>query len=583
LLVWALLAGAVWADGDFTAELAQINTSRYPEITLYVSVADRAGQIVEGLQQGDFRITENGVPVDIIAFSAGSRTSIATVLTIDRSGSMSVEGKLQGAKTAAETFVNLMRAQDRAALVAFESSVVTLQPFTSDKAALKAQIRSLSADGCTTWYDAIYQSVDLITPLEGRRSVILLSDGIDCREDLLRRLAGYGSSHDLNEAIQRAQKAGIPVYAIGLGQKATQAVGNEGFDEVKLRRVATETGGKYYHAPSAAELKQLYSSLSTTMQKEYMLTYRSPRPTYDGTRRDIAVTVQRSGEPGATTQGRYLEQHLVHVRSDPRLFLAFFVPLLLLLIAPTIGLRVKHARETSGQVVKGPEGASAVGQPSMGRESAQPQMHVAPPLAAPVVAPASAPGGTPSRLVARFPLVPGETSIGRAADNDIVLSDASVAAHHACMTLEGGRCIVRDLSNGQTYVSYRGDPAQERPTGQNALRDGSTIRFGQVRAILRQPQDSAGAWIEVAFALIAPLTIGRDPVNRIVVNSPQVAPRQAEIVQEAGRWAVSDLAGGAVFISFSGDPTRARAVQGTNALKVGSTMRVGNVVLELQA
>jgi Ca-activated chloride channel family protein len=573
LFLW--VAHVARAEDGIRAEIAQVNTARYPEVTLYVSVVDHTGQIVEGLEQDDFRITEDGVPVKIIAFSAGSRTAIATVLTIDRSGSMSVEGKLEGAKEAAETFADLMRPQDKAALVAFESNVTTLQPFTSDKTALKNQIRSLRAGGCTAWYDAVYQSVDLVAPLEGRRSVILLSDGIDCREDLIRRLMGEGSSHDLDEAIGHARDAGIPVYAIGLGQKATQAVSNEGFDEVKLRRVATETGGKFYHAPGSAELKQLYSSLSTTMQKEYVITYLSPRPTYDGTRRHIVVTVQRGGGPGATTKGAYLEQHLVNIRSDLRLFLAFLLPLLLLAAAPIVRRREKE--ETNGQV----EGKAVISassatpasssEPSSPKPTAETQQPVAETAQA--------------HLRVCFPLGPSPVTIGRNADNAIILSHSTVAPHHACIEEQSGRRIVRDLSNGQTYVSYRGDPAQERPIGINALQDGSSLRFGQVRAVFRQATESTGVqtWLEVSLVLDSPITIGRDPTNHIVVNSPQITLRQAEIRHEAGRWVVYNLGGSeGVLVSYSGDRSQARPVQGRNALRVGSAVFLGNVTVELQ-
>jgi len=572
LFLW--VAHVARAEDGIRAEIAQVNTARYPEVTLYVSVVDHTGQIVEGLEQDDFRITEDGVPVKIIAFSAGSRTAIATVLTIDRSGSMSVEGKLEGAKEAAETFADLMRPQDKAALVAFESNVTTLQPFTSDKTALKNQIRSLRAGGCTAWYDAVYQSVDLVAPLDGRRSVILLSDGIDCREDLISRLLGGGSSHDLDEAIRHARDAGIPVYAIGLGQKATQAVSNEGFDEVKLRRVATETGGKFYHAPGPAELKQLYSSLSTTMQKEYMLTYLSPRPTYDGTRRNIVVTVQRGGGPGATTKGTYLEQHLVNIRSDLRLFLAFLLPLLLLAAAPIV--RRREREETNGQVEGNAELSASSVTPAPASGPPSPERTAE---ALPVIETMQA------HLRVRFPLGPGPVTIGHNADNAIILSDSTVAPHHACIEEQSGRRIVRDLSNGQTYVSYRGDPAQERPIGINALQDGSSLRFGQVSAVFRQTAESTGAqtWLEVSLVLDSPITIGRDPTNHIVVNSPQIASRQAEIRHEAGRWVVDNLAGGeGVLVSYSGDQAQARPVQGRNALRVGSAIYLGNVTVELQ-
>lgn len=560
LLAWLLLVGAVYADGEFTVELAQIDTSKYPEITLYVSVRDRDGQIVEGLREEDFQVTEDGVPVDIIAFSAGIRSAIATVLTIDRSSSMGEESKMAGAKAAAMTFVELMRGHDKAALVAFNEDVMTVQSFTSDKAALKRQIQSLSPGGCTAWYDGVYDSVDLISTLEGRRSVILLSDGIDCREAWWLRFLGQGSSHTLDEAIQHARSADIPVYTVGFGQRATQEVGNEGFDEVKLRRVATETGGKFYHAPDASELKRLYQSLSVEMQKEYVLTYRSPRPTYDGTRRNIVVTVQRSGgEPGVTTRGRYLERHLINIRSAPTLFLAFLLPLLLLLVLPTA---VSRAR----RVVSLPT--------------------IEPPVWPKPVKPRTPaiPAVPPACLIARFPLVPEGTSIGLALDNDIVIKHPSVAPHHARIVRQGKWYVVRHLGRGQTFVSFGGDPAQERPIGENALKDGWSVRFGDVRCTVRLPPDGSAAHIEVPFPLRdAVTTIGREGVNDIVVNIPVVASRQAKIRWEGNRFVVYDVgASGNLLVSFSGDPSQERPVIQRNALKAGSTLRLGNIVFKLE-
>lgn len=560
LLAWLLLAGAVRADGDFTVELAQIDTSKYPDITLYVSVRDRDGQIVEGLREEDFQVTEDGVSVDIIAFSAGIRSAIATVLTIDRSTSMGAENKMAGAKSAAIIFVELMREHDKAGLVAFNEDVATLQSFTSDKAALKRQIESLSPGGCTAWYDGVYDSVALIATLEGRRSVILLSDGIDCREDWLRGLLGQGSSHTLNEAIQHAQDADIPVYIIGFGQRATQEVGNEGFDEVKLRRVATETGGKFYHAPDADELKRLYQSLSVEMQKEYVLTYRSPRPTYDGTRRNIVVTVQRGGgEPGVTTGGRYLERHLINIRSDPTLFLAFLLPLLLLLALPTAASRVK--RGVSPPTIE----------PPMQPKPVEPRVSAVPTVPS-------------ARLIGRLPLVPEGTSIGQAPDNDIVIKRPSVAPHHARIVRQGKWYVVRHLGRGQTFVSFSGDPTQERPISENALKDGSSVRFGDVRCIVRISPGASAGHIEIPFPLQHTVTtIGCEEASDIVVNAPAVALRQAEIRWEGNRFVVYDVgAGGGLFVSFGGDPSQEMPVIQRNALKAGSTLRLGNIVFKLE-
>jgi len=98
--------------------------------------------------------------------------------------------------------------------------------------------------------------------------------------------------------------------------------------ETGLKDIAGQTNGAFYHAPSAAELEELYRQIALSTQEEYVLTYHSPRPDFDGTRRDITVRV---GETGAS--GGYVEQHLVTVQSDLLVGLLFLVPLGLALLS----------------------------------------------------------------------------------------------------------------------------------------------------------------------------------------------------------------------------------------------------------
>jgi Ca-activated chloride channel family protein len=628
IAVWLLLARTILADGDIKAELAQIDTSKYPDVTLYISVRDDKDQLVEGLTQGEFEIVEDGVPVEVITFTAGIRSAITTVMSIDRSGSMNFENKFTGAKTAAKTFVDLMRDQDQAALVAFADKAVTMQDFTSDRGLLKEKIDRLEMGECTAWYDGVYHSVDLIASREGRRSIILVTDGIDCREDWLRYMAGYGSTHTMEEAIAHASQADLPIHAIGVGQAATAEVSNEGFDEAKLKRVASETGGKFFHAPTADQLKQLYESLSVEMQKEYVVTYHSPRPTYDGTRRDIQITIQRGGgAPAVRASGRYLEQHLIHIRSDLRLFLGLLSPLLLLLLAPMLPATLKRHQATrrslapaqpippvqpprtqaqftgtsvaprAGNQLANPNRAAVPpshtdsggrGHPSQPSSMGAPPIVSLPGLAAPQVqsSPAnlSVQAQAGPRLIARFPLPPGGLSIGRAPDNTIILNHPSVAPHHAQIMVQGPRYVIRDLSNGRTFVSFRGAADQERPVGENALRDGSIIRLGEVCTYLHLQDGHSGGYIEVPFAIQQSATLGRDLANTVVLNMPEMAPHQAEVRQEEGRFVVYNLASGAqnLFVSYNGEASQERPLEQRNALKAGSTLRMGTMIFKLE-
>jgi pSer/pThr/pTyr-binding forkhead associated (FHA) protein len=116
------------------------------------------------------------------------------------------------------------------------------------------------------------------------------------------------------------------------------------------------------------------------------------------------------------------------------------------------------------------------------------------------------------------------------------------------------------------------------------LKDGASVRFGNVRCTVRVSPDGFAAHIEVPFSLQdAVTTIGRDGVNDIVVSAPVVASRQAEIRWEKGRFVVYDVgADGGLFVSFSGDPSQERQVIQRNALKAGSTIRLGDVVFKLE-
>ena len=340
-------------DEIASVEIAQVDNSAYPQVTVYVRVLDASGARVESLTQENFRITEDGKSVGIIAFSGVNYEPIRTLLLIDKSGSMGAEGKMEGAKTAAYTFIEQMREQDQAAIMAFDNGVNLIQDYTNDKTVLKGKIDPLTPGDCTSWYEAVYIAADLTVTLSGRKSLILLSDGMDCREDWwLHNMMGYGSYHSFEEALSKIQRTETPVYSIALGLEPAANLGAEGYDEGRLTRIATQTGGEYYHRPTADQLAELYQTLARQTQGEYVLTYESPRPTYDGTRRDIQVTVveastagdvDEGGEnaTGITATGTYVEEHLLHIESDLLVGAILLTPLLLAVVIPALfgGLR----------------------------------------------------------------------------------------------------------------------------------------------------------------------------------------------------------------------------------------------------
>lgn len=324
MLIWA--APAAYAQPADGSRVTQVDTSRYPEVTVYVSVTDSSGVPVNGLGASDFALTEDGQAVTITSVTGGGANSVSTVLVLDHSGSMEEAGKMEGAKEAAQAFVAQMRPGDQTALIAFSDEPVLLHPFSSDPAELRRAIRPIRPDGSTALYDSLIAGVEALDGASGRRALLLLTDG---RDIIGTDDPSPASRASLDEALAQAIQAGISVQVIGLGDRSTSDM-RAGIDEQVLRRIADETGGEYYYAPNAGTLAELYRSLASNLQQEYALTYTSPRPFYDGTRRDIRVSID--GAPQVS--GGYLQQHVINVRSNPLVGLVLLLPILAALLLP---------------------------------------------------------------------------------------------------------------------------------------------------------------------------------------------------------------------------------------------------------
>ena len=335
--------------------IAQVDTSAYPQVTLHVSVSGPSGRPQPGLFQKDFQITEDGSPVTISGFVGGGATAVRALLVMDCSGSMSYDDKIDAARAAAQAFVAQMRPGDQTGLLSFCKGTHLTQPLSEDKEVLGHAIRRLDADGPTPLYDGLIAGVRSLDGQSGRRALLLLSDGRDCYKPPCS--ANPGSTATLEEALRQAKASGLSAEVIGLGDRSDSDDSNMGIDEGVLRRIADETGGEYFYAPDGAALAALYARLGGSLQQEYTMTYVSPRPFFDGTRRDIQVRV---GE--AMSAGGYTEQHLLNVQSSPLVGVLLLLPLLGLLAVPALfGRRNKRLPAIPEGV---PEAANAVAAPS---------------------------------------------------------------------------------------------------------------------------------------------------------------------------------------------------------------------------
>jgi Ca-activated chloride channel family protein len=433
LLVVALIGAAARAAApaplaDGPVRVTSVDTSAYPQVALYVAARDAGGALRADLGRSDFQIVEDGAPVQLTDFVGAGGTAISTALVVDSSGSMDEADKIDGARAAAAAFVDMLRPGDQAAIIDFNSRVHVAEPFTASADRLHAAIDRLQPDGGTALYDGVAAGVDLLKDQPGRRVLLVLTDGQDCREsnDCPDQ---YGSSRSLDQAIAYASAAGQAVYLVGLGQRGGGS--DAGIDEAVLRQIASGTGGEYFYSPAAADLAGLYTSLAGSLQREYRLTYTSPRPFYDGTRRDIQVTVG-----GDSAGGGYTEAHLINVSSSPLVGAALLLPLLGLLLLPGL-----IARRRAGQPAPAP-----LAEPSSGT----------PPIAA---APVALPDGGMACRHCGAPLRPGARFCGRCGGTQPAPPQA-VERRSFC-----DMCGLPLLANAQ-FCSSCGEPVLRRPAPQ---------------------------------------------------------------------------------------------------------------------
>jgi len=475
-IIFAVLTLSAPVSFSFTVTISQIDhRSNFPSIILHVSVTDPSGQPIQHLEQDAFSITEDDRPAHISDFlGTGVEVPITTVLVIDKSGSMATAGKLTGAKQAAMKFVTLARQVDKIGLIAFSDSVDIIQDITVPNELLQQRIQSIKEEHGTAYYDAVYKAIEKLRAIEGRKAVVALTDGMDNRSHV-----------SMNNVIQFAQENSTPLYIVGLGTPSARD--EAGIDQTSLKRMANQTGGRDFYSPSAAELENLYKLIMTQIQNEYQITYTSPRPQKDGTRRRVTATVTHNNVENSA-ESSYLVPGVIGSGFGAQWWV--FLPLLLLLIfllfLPTIIKKLIATRKLAPVQTTTPATTAAPIQQTTGMAS----VPAAPKSAQQSVAPATPPTAV---LIAsghhfsidKLPLSQAVINIGRETGNDLVINHESVSRRHAQIKQEQGRYVVYDLgSTNGTFVSYTGDVTKERRIAQNALKNGSLVRFGNVTFLL---------------------------------------------------------------------------------------------------
>jgi Ca-activated chloride channel family protein len=274
-------------------------------VSFYATVRNEAGEFVTDLRPADFRITENGRPQTIERLST-ERRPLRVALVLDTSESMNEDDKIGKARAAATRFLSTLSPEDQVALIAFSDDVRLLHPMSSDLAAVQRTVDALTASGGTALYDAIWKASDLLGPEDGRKVLILLSDGRDEASSGIEP----GSLHTADEALQRALRQEVMVYAIGVGKFGTdKAPDTDPYTRIPFRDILANlgqaTGGDVLFLTRPRQLAEAFERVAEALRNQYAIAYTSDDERKDGSWRETRLTVQKKGLAVTARRGYY--------------------------------------------------------------------------------------------------------------------------------------------------------------------------------------------------------------------------------------------------------------------------------------
>jgi len=278
----AFIATATLALAPTGAAQKQTIKVSTDSVAVYVTVTDPEKRLVPDLLQEDFEILDNGKPVTVNVFE-NKPVPITAVAMIDTSGS--ITALLGFIKEGAEQFLLRLLPGDKAQVGDF-SDKIKFHPgyFISDRDRLIYLLKNeLDFGYPTRLYDAIQESVERLIVEDGRKVVLVLTDGDDTASKV-----GVGKVMDL------AREKDVMVYAIGLeseyfnGQQRVRSSPDRG-----LKKLTEDTGGGFFLLKKTDDLGETFTRVAQELHSQYVLGF-SPE-TFDGKIHKLEVRVKKAG------------------------------------------------------------------------------------------------------------------------------------------------------------------------------------------------------------------------------------------------------------------------------------------------
>jgi Ca-activated chloride channel family protein len=291
-------------------------------VTIPVRITSRLGKPVTDVQRSEFKIFENGIEQEIAYFS-NDEQPFTVVLVLDMSYSSVF--KLEDIQLAARIFVAKLREHDRVMVVAFDEKPHILCEPTNDRRILRLAIDGAKIASGTALYDTLDLIVrERLSGISGRRSIVLLSDGVDtssvsadaaaidkhfASEDVIV----YPVQYDTFDDVQKSRRKDAEIrfdeddrpYVVQAPPKKGEREQDYSVAKEFFAKISEETGGRVYRVSSTTNLNDAFSNIANELRKVYSLGYYPSENRQSGATYDIKVRVYRP-DLKITARNRYL-------------------------------------------------------------------------------------------------------------------------------------------------------------------------------------------------------------------------------------------------------------------------------------
>jgi VWFA-related protein len=261
-------------------------------VTVDVAVLDNKGHFIPGIPGGNFRLLEDNVPQKITKVDLGEAPmTVALVIEFNNLfQSFYSYGQYQTLQLA-WGFVSTLKPEDYCAVVAFDIKPEILTDFTTDRMKVREGLERLkiAAWSESNLYDAITDTADRMSAIEGRKAIVLIASGIDTLSKLT-----------FDKTRKMLQEAGVPIYGIGILQMARDMADARGgmnslarldflMADSQMKTFAKETGGMAFFPRFEGEYQQIFQEVHRALRSQYVLSYQPSNAAHDGTFRKIKV------------------------------------------------------------------------------------------------------------------------------------------------------------------------------------------------------------------------------------------------------------------------------------------------------